>query len=75
MLSALKYPLVNDLVADGFETILEDPSDVLRPEMNAVIMFMYKQRFFVLTVDSLIQSFHDTQAGKTNEHFKSTAEL
>ena len=55
--------MVADICAEGFKVILEETPHLLNNSTHANIKLMYRQRFFLQTLSSLIAGFNLAVSG------------
>ena len=55
--------MVADICAEGFKVILEENPYLLNNSTHVNIKLMYRQRFFLQTVPSLISGFNLAKSG------------
>ena len=63
LLDQLTNEMVADICAEGFKVILEENPCLLNNTTHANIKLMYRQRFFLQTLSSLISGFNLVKSG------------
>ncbi len=64
LLGGLNDKILAGICAQGFETVLEETPDLLNRSTHANITLMHKQRFFLLTLPSLLDGFGSAASGR-----------
>ena len=54
---------VGERTVEGFRIVLEDCEEVMSDDSHAVSTLMFRQRFFVLTLNRLLDGYHASEIG------------
>lgn len=69
LMEFLGHEKLGKVAAEGFNTILADSPRVMSTSSGANIQLFYHQRFFTLTQQQLLESYHNATNGDVKNHY------